>query len=103
MIDTKILIEKLKALDPQKVILFGSYAKGEITTESDFDILIIKRTRKKPSERIAEALQVVWGNVPHIEPLILTPKEFKRAIKENRFFITQEILKHGRVIYEKEN
>lgn len=97
------LVNKLKSLNPQKIILFGSYAKGNIRPESDVDVLIIKQTKKKPAERVAEALNLVWGNVPHIEPQVLTPEELDQAIAENRFFITQEVLKHGKTIYEKED
>src|SRR3989338_11445334 len=101
MIDTTLLIEKLKPLNPQKIILFGSYARGNPGDESDIDLLIIQETTKKPKERVNEVLKMVWGNIPHIEPYILTPKEFAKAVGENRFLITQEVLKKGKVIYEK--
>ena len=101
MIDTKSIIEKLKPLDPEKIILFGSHAKGNATPESDIDLLIIRETKKKPAQRVGEALKLVWGNVPQIEPCVLTPLEFQRAIEENRFFITQEVIPYGKVIYEK--
>lgn len=103
MIDTKSLVNKLKSLNPQKIILFGSFAKGKVKPESDIDLLIIKRTKKRPADRVAEVLPLVWGNVPHVETQVLTPEEFNQAIAENRFFITQEILKYGKIIYEKEN
>ena len=104
MLNTNSIIDKLKPLDPEKIILFGSYAKGEdyVNPDSDIDLLIIKKTKKEPAERIDEVLKLVWGNNPHIEPQVLTPEEFHQAIEENRFFITQEVLKHGKVIYEKQ-
>lgn len=101
MIDTKALIEKLKPLNPEKIILFGSYAHGRSHGESDIDVLIIQETTKPPKARVSDVLKVIWGNIPHIEPYILTPNEFARAVRENRFFITQEVLKKGKVIYEK--
>ena len=101
MIDTIALIKKIKPLDPEKIILFGSVAKGLMTPESDIDILIIQETKKKPVDRVAEALRLVWGHIPHIEPQVFTPEEFSQAITENRFFITQEVLKYGKIIYEK--
>lgn len=101
MFDTRFIIEKLKPLDPEKIILFGSYAQGTPRPESDIDVLIIKKTKKSPAERVGEVLKLVWGNIPHIEPQVLTPGEFQEAIEENRFFITQEVLKHGKIIYEK--
>jgi predicted nucleotidyltransferase len=102
MLDIKSLVEKLRSLDPEKIILFGSYAKGKSTPDSDVDLLIIKRTNKKPVERVGEVLKIVWGNVPHIQPYVLTPAEFGKAIAERKYFLTKEILKHGKVIYEKE-
>lgn len=101
MINAVSLVQKLKPLNPEKIILFGSFAKGETRPESDIDLLIVRKTKKRPAERIAEVLRLVWGSVPHIEPQVLTPEEFQQAIAQNRFFITQEILKHGKTIYEK--
>ena len=46
MVDIEIvkheIIERLKSLDPQKIILFGSYAYGTPTQESDIDLFLIK-------------------------------------------------------------
>ena len=101
MINTTNLIKKLKPLNPEKIILFGSYARGQTGPESDIDLLIIKRTKKKPVDRIAEVLPLIWGLVPNIEPQIFTPDEFSLAVSQNRFFITEEVLKYGKTIYEK--
>ena len=103
MNDLKKLVEKLKPLNPEKIILFGSAAKGKIRQDSDIDVLIVKRTKKSPAERVAEVLKAVWGNIPNVEPQVLTPSEFYQAVTENRFFITQEVLKYGKIIYEKTN
>ncbi len=100
-IDTTTIVNKLKHLKPEKIILFGSYARGNPDPESDVDVLVIQKTRKKPMERVSQVLRSVWGSVPNIEAQVLTPEEFQLAINQNRFFITQEVLKHGKVIYEK--
>lgn len=101
MFDTQSLVDKLRPLNPEKIILFGSYAQGKPRLDSDVDILIIQKTQKKPADRVAEVLKQVWGSVPHIEPQVLTPEEFNQALAENRYFLTQEILRFGKVIYEK--
>lgn len=101
MIDIQNLIEKIKPLTPERIILFGSYAKGNPKPESDIDLLIIQKTSLKPAQRIGQVLRLVWGHKPHIEPQVMTPEEFQTAAKNNRFFITQEILPHGKIIYER--
>ncbi len=100
-IDTTTIINKLKHLDPEKIIIFGSYARGNPDPDSDVDVLVIQKTQKKPTERVSQVLRSVWGSIPNIEAQIITPEEFQQAINQNRFFITQEVLKYGKVIYEK--
>jgi len=39
------------AISPEKIILFGSYASGETSPDSDIDLLIIKKTQERPAER----------------------------------------------------
>lgn len=103
MLNTQKIVEKLKPLNPEKIILFGSFARGKAKADSDIDVLIVKKTDKRPVDRIADVLKLVWGNIPHIEPQVLTPEEFDEAIVNNNFFITQEVLKYGKVIYEAKN
>jgi len=103
MLNTNDLVNKLLPLDPEKIILFGSYAYGTPKTDSDVDLLIVKKTSKKPTERIAEALKLVWGDIPHIEAQVLTPEEYQSGIADNRYFLTQEVLAKGKLLYEKKN
>lgn len=46
MINTAKLVDKLKPLHPEKIILYGSFAKGKQSPESDIDLLIITKTKK---------------------------------------------------------
>jgi predicted nucleotidyltransferase len=36
-----LVVERLKAADPYKIVLFGSYAKGEAKPDSDIDLIVI--------------------------------------------------------------
>ena len=103
LLNTDFLVEKLKILNPEKIFLFGSAAKGNMGPDSDIDVLIIKKTKKKPADRVKEVLDLVWGHVPQIEPQILTPDEYQKAIADNRFFIIREVLHFGKLIYEKKS
>lgn len=93
---TKQIIEKYK---PEKIILYGSFAYGRPTENSDLDLLIIKKTKEPKVQRIKEVLMKVRSNLP-LEPLVYTPEELDKRLKLRDFFI-EEALNKGRVVYEK--
>ena len=97
---TEIADRILKGYHPKKVILFGSYAYGEPTEESDVDLLIIKNTDKKPLDRWIEVkrlLRDVSRTVP-VSPLVYTEKEIEQRLARNDFFI-EEIFEKGEILY----
>ncbi len=85
---------------PQQIILFGSYAYGQPTQDSDIDLLIIKDTPEGFWDRMDSVRRVVTGAHPHIpiEPLIYTPDEIVRRLKAKDQFV-QGILQNGEVLY----
>ena len=85
---------------PKKVILFGSYAYGEPTEDSDVDLLIIKNTKKRPIERWLEVKKLLRGRGPlvAVSPLVYTEKELASRIAMKDFFI-EEILERGELLY----
>ena len=82
---------------PQKIILFGSAAKGNMTDDSDLDFLIIKDDKKDPYNRIVEVYGLVKKNIA-TDFLVYTPQEFAERLKLGDPFITS-ILSEGKVIY----
>lgn len=93
---TKHIKEKYK---PDRIILFGSCATGNIKASSDIDMFIIKQSKKRRIDRIKDVLFKVDNNLP-FEPLVYTPREVKERIMLGDFFI-QDILEHGKILYEK--
>lgn len=99
------ILERLKSYDPDKVILFGSGARGEVNEESDLDLLIIKKTEAPPLQRMREATRMCRGDVPAttigIDCLVYTPSEIQDRLELGDPFVT-EIMAQGRVVYERE-
>jgi predicted nucleotidyltransferase len=92
---TAQLIEKYK---PEKIILFGSAARGEVVADSDIDLLIIKRnTPLYGADRIMEVSSLIERDVP-VDFLVYRPDEFERRLNLGDPFI-ELIVKEGKVLY----
>ncbi|MBI5299390.1 MAG: nucleotidyltransferase domain-containing protein [Deltaproteobacteria bacterium] len=92
-------VEQIKTnYQPQKIILFGSAASGELKEGSDIDLLIIKKTQKRKLDRVDEVLDFLDVANP-VELHIYTPKELEKRLAMEDPFI-QQILKEGKILYE---
>ena len=95
------IISKLKQdYDPEQIILFGSYAYGNPTDESDIDLLIIKDTQEPILARWMSVRKLVTDLRKGLafSPIIVTPSELKiRLDKGDPFF--EEILQKGKKLY----
>ncbi|MEK7166968.1 MAG: nucleotidyltransferase domain-containing protein [Patescibacteria group bacterium] len=94
----KVVAEKYK---PEKIILYGSVARGDIRKNSDIDLCIIKKTKLPFRKRIWKVYNLI-RNVDYdygLEPIIFTPNEFTNKKKCNDFFV-KNILKDGKILYE---
>ncbi len=85
--------------NPEKIILFGSLAEGHVHEWSDIDLLIVKKTAKRPIERILEVCHLIKPTVG-IDLFVYTPEEFDTLEKERISFLTN-IIEKGKVLYEK--
>ena len=92
---TDQIIEKYK---PDKIILFGSAARGELEPDSDVDFLIIKKDSPLyGADRIRELSRMIDRNIP-VDFLVYRPDEFEQRIQMEDPFL-KAILKEGRVLY----
>lgn len=90
------IINQLKTYQPEKIILFGSYAYGKPTQNSDVDIAIIKKTTDSFHERQRKTRMMLKTTIP-VDIFVFTPEEFQRGKKNN--LLVKEIAEMGRVIY----
>jgi uncharacterized protein len=92
-------VEKIvRELNPEKIILFGSYAYGNPTPDSDVDLLVIWNTTKSRRDRILDVSRLLYPRSFPVDIIVKTPEELKQELKTN-FFI-REIVNKGKVIYE---
>ncbi len=96
----KSIVQRIVAgVGPQKIILFGSYAYGNPSPDSDLDILVIMNTQERPAERVLAVSRLLRPRQFPMDILVRTPDEIKAAVEQNELFI-QEILSRGKVLYE---
>ncbi len=96
----KIVRQVVDTYQPEKVILFGSYAYGEPDADSDIDLLIIKKTSERFIERWVNVRQIVSDPERSIsfDPIVLTPDEVQERLAAGDQFV-EEIIKKGEVLY----
>jgi predicted nucleotidyltransferase len=82
---------------PRKIILFGSYAYGCPTRDSDVDVMVILPIRKgrRPSLEIRRRINAGFP----VDILARTPSEISRRLRRGDSFI-EEVMAKGLVLYE---
>jgi len=100
MENLKRVLERLKEYQPEKIILFGSYARGQTDEYSDLDFVLIKKTDKRFLERLIEVAKLIDNDLGDVDVFVYTPEEFERMIEWGNPFI-ERVLKEGRTLYEK--
>lgn len=95
------MVEKIKKeYQPERIILFGSFAYGSPDHDSDIDLLIIKDTSERPIDRRVAVTRLVSDpkRLIPFEPIVLTPQEIASRLKIGDQFI-DEILRKGEILY----
>lgn len=85
---------------PDKIILFGSYAYGTATEDSDVDILVIMPFEGHPAWKSVEILEKADYLIPKGIDLIVRTKEVVKQRLEWHDFFIMDIIEKGKVMYE---
>ena len=81
----------------ETVILYGSAARGQVTEDSDIDLVVVKKTGADFFDRLREVADICrWHRA--VDVLVYTPEEFAE-MRRHSGFIRDEVLKKGIVLH----
>jgi predicted nucleotidyltransferase len=90
-------------VDPERIVLFGSRARGEASEQSDVDFLVVEREPFGPSRSLRREAVRIWEclhefRVPK-DILVYSVSEIDRW-KDSRYHVVGRALREGKVLYE---
>ena len=91
----KQIVERFR---PQKIILFGSYAYGVPTPDSDIDLLVVMSFDGRIHEQAVKIRKGLDSPMP-LDLLVRTPEQVRERVEMEDFFM-REIVEQGKVLYE---
>lgn len=98
-----VIVDTLaKQYGAERIIMFGSYARGTAKKGSDLDLVVIKKTRDHFLKRMREVGKILGQakTGQSVDVLVYTPEEFEQLSKRwNPFF--NRIAKDGKVVYSR--
>lgn len=98
----KEITEKIvKEYQPEKIILFGSWAWGKPDSDSDIDLLVVKESTKARHERQSELRTILRLSGVPFDLLVYTHQELEERINVDRNLFLEDIIRNGRVLYSK--
>ena len=96
----KIISKIVKEFNPQKVVLFGSYAWGSPKKNSDIDLFIVKDDAKKNTREMAIDIDgMLLPRTFPIDIIVCKPAQVEESLKDKNMFITKIITK-GKTLYD---
>ena len=96
------IVEKIvREIQPEKIILFGSYARGDFSRQSDLDLFIIKEGKESSRIMRRKVDNLLWGRHFPVDLIVRKPEEVEWNFKAKNPFYLYHIFRDGKVLYEK--
>ncbi len=88
-----------KGLQPERIYLFGSQARGEAGAGSDIDLLVVLSHSDLPRhKREAHSYNLLWGMTQSVDVIVLTQAEFERSSQVTTS-LASTVLREGKLVY----
>jgi predicted nucleotidyltransferase len=97
----RLVHQIVEKFNPDRVILFGSYAHGKPEPWSDVDLLVVMDvpgSNREQAARIAQSLSYRFG----LDLLVRSQKQLNQRLRMGDFFIA-DILRNGKTLYARNN
>lgn len=87
-----------QAMHPEKIYLFGSYADGKATDDSDVDLVVVMDSELAPHKRNVALKRLFPGRTFSLDAFVYTPQEFARY-RDIPGTIVYNATHHGRLLH----
>lgn len=84
----------------ERIILFGSYARGDAGADSDLDLLVVVREVRRPRQESTRIRRALRGLPVPIDVIVATPEQVDRY-RDSIGLVYRTALKEGVVLYER--
>lgn len=85
---------------PRKIILFGSYVRGDVTRDSDLDVLVVTSDEVESPRRESVRLRRSVSDINMPMDILVVPYSRFEALRDKIGLIYREAHRHGKVVYE---
>jgi predicted nucleotidyltransferase len=90
----------VREIKPEKIILFGSFARGDARKDSDLDLFVVNNGDSE-NETIRRQIEtLLWGRKFGLDLLVRKPEEVAWNFRAKNTFYTKHIFKDGKILYE---
>ena len=93
-----VAAEIVRRFDPERVILFGSYAYGTPNRDSDVDLMVVCRSGERPLDLAVRMDANISNRLLPIDLMAITPTQMRRRLAGFDPFL-EEVLKRGIVLH----
>ena len=95
---TEVVRRVVEAADPDKIILFGSAARGEMGPDSDLDLLVIKGGKYQQRRLTTAIYRGLRGSGAAVDVVVVTPEDVARY-GDSPCLVIYPALREGKVVY----
>jgi uncharacterized protein len=103
LVDARIIDHVTRSIvehfHPERIILFGSQARGDARRDSDLDLCVIMETSERPVKRSIKVASIFPGRYWPMDIVVYTPREYEEW-RQVKGFLIHTIATEGKVLYD---